>query len=108
MNGVRRAKALVPALYILFLMLPIYWLLNMSFKTTNEILGSFTLWPQNFTVENYEKILTDPTWYMGYVNSLIYVSINTVVSVVVRHRIHRWDLRVGLICQARPVRKQCF
>ena len=29
-------------------MLPIYWLLNMSFKTTNEILGAFTLWPQEF------------------------------------------------------------
>ena len=25
-------------LYILFLMLPIYWLVNMSFKTNNEII----------------------------------------------------------------------
>ena len=38
-----RARFLVPALYIIFLLLPIYWLLNMSFKTTNEILGGFTL-----------------------------------------------------------------
>ncbi len=76
-----RIKWLVPTLYILFLMLPIYGLLSMSFKTTNEILGSFTLWPQDFTLENYRKIFTDPTWYMGYVNSLIYVSINTVISV---------------------------
>ncbi|MGB0706949.1 MAG: carbohydrate ABC transporter permease, partial [bacterium] len=44
---------LIPTVYIVFLMLPIYWLVNMSFKTTNEILGSFTLWPNNFTVENY-------------------------------------------------------
>ena len=79
----RRVTWLVPTLYIIFLMLPIYWLLNMSFKTTNEILGSFTLWPQNFTVENYVKIFTDPTWYMGYVNSLIYVSFNTLLSVAV-------------------------
>jgi ABC-type glycerol-3-phosphate transport system permease component len=41
------------SLYILFLMLPIYWLVNMSFKTTNEILGTFSLWPQNFTLANY-------------------------------------------------------
>ena len=41
-----RLRYLVPFVYILFLMLPIYWLLNMSFKTTNEILGQFTLWPQ--------------------------------------------------------------
>jgi glycerol transport system permease protein len=72
---------IVPALYILFLMLPIYWLVNMSFKTTNEILGSFSLWPQTFTTENYRKIFTDPVWYSGYINSLIYVSMNTVISV---------------------------
>ena len=64
-------------------MLPMYWLVNMSFKTTNEILGSFTLWPNNFTVENYVTIFTDPTWFMGYVNSLTYVTINTVISLLV-------------------------
>ena len=79
----KRFVWLAPTLYILFLMLPIYWLINMSFKTTNEILGSFTLWPNEFTVENYVKIFTDSTWYMGYVNSLTYVLINTVISVVV-------------------------
>ena len=70
----RRYKWLVPSLYILFLMLPIYWLLNMSFKTTNEILGTFSLWPRNFTVENYVTIFTDPTWYNGYFNSLTSVA----------------------------------
>ncbi|WP_306027816.1 carbohydrate ABC transporter permease [Stappia sp. MMSF_3263] len=79
----KRMTRLVPALYILFLMLPIYWLVNMSFKTTNEILGSFTLFPKQFTIENYVTIFTDPTWYMGYVNSLTYVLINTAISVVV-------------------------
>jgi len=79
----KRFKWLVPTLYILFLMLPIYWLLSMSFKHTNEILGGFTLWPRNFTLENYHKILTEPTWYMGYVNSLTYVTINTVLSIAV-------------------------
>ena len=79
----QRLKPLVPALYIVFLMLPIYWLLSMSFKTTNEILGGFSAWPQQFTLDNYRKIFTDRTWYMGYVNSLTYVLINTVISVVV-------------------------
>jgi glycerol transport system permease protein len=64
-------------------MLPIYWLLNMSFKTTNEILGSFTLWPQNFTFDNYIKIFTDSTWYSGYFNSITYVVLNTAISVTV-------------------------
>jgi glycerol transport system permease protein len=77
----RTHKWLVPTLYIVFLMLPIYWLLNMSFKTTNEILGVFSLWPQNFTLDNYKKIFTDPTWYNGYLNSIYYVVMNTVLSV---------------------------
>jgi len=79
----RRLTWLVPTIYIAFLLLPIYWLLNMSFKNTNEILGSFTLWPQVFTFENYRKIFTDPTWYNGYRNSLAYVLMNTVISVTV-------------------------
>jgi glycerol transport system permease protein len=79
----RRFRWLTPTLYILFLMLPIYWLLSMSFKTTNEILGGFSAWPQEFTLENYKVIFTDPTWYSGYINSLIYVSMNTVLSVSV-------------------------
>jgi len=76
-----RLKWLVPTLYIIFLMVPIYWLLNMSFKNTNEILGAFTLWPRNFTFENYREILTNPVWYTGYINSITYVTINTVISV---------------------------
>ena len=76
----KRATWLVPTLYIIFLMLPIYWLLNMSFKTTNEILGGFTLYPHEFTLENYREIFTNPVWYWGYFNSIIYVSLNTVIS----------------------------
>jgi glycerol transport system permease protein len=78
-----KLRWLVPALYIAFLLLPIYWLVSMSFKTTNEILGAFTLWPSRLTLENYAKIFADPAWYGGYINSLIYVAINTVVSVAI-------------------------
>jgi glycerol transport system permease protein len=78
-----RYKYLLPTLYIIFLMLPIYWLVNMSFKTTNEILGTFSLWPIEFTLENYKTIFTDSTWYNGYFNSITYVVMNTVISVIV-------------------------
>jgi len=72
---------LLPTVYILFLLLPIYALVSMSFKSTNEILGGFSLFPQEFTLANYITIFTDPTWYNGYINSLIYVVLNTVISV---------------------------
>ncbi|WP_425441144.1 carbohydrate ABC transporter permease [Ruegeria marina] len=77
------SRAVVMTLYLLFLLLPIYWLLNMSLKTNTEILNEFTLWPRDLTFANYATILTDPAWYMGYVNSLIYVSLNTVISLAV-------------------------
>lgn len=76
-------RSLVPLIYILFLMLPIYWLVAMSFKTTNEILEGFSLFPQTFTLDAYITIFTDPTWYWGYINSIIYVSLNTVISLAV-------------------------
>lgn len=69
--------------YLLFALLPIYWMINMSFKTNEEIVSSFTLFPTNFTWANYATIFTDPSWYMGYVNSLIYVAVNTVISISV-------------------------
>ena len=36
----RSLSWLVPTIYILFLLLPIYWLVNMSFKTNTEITGT--------------------------------------------------------------------
>jgi glycerol transport system permease protein len=76
-------SAIVMVLYLLFLFLPIYWLINMSFKTNTEIVSSFSLWPLDPTIENYVTIFTDPAWYMGYVNSLIYVVLNTMISLAV-------------------------
>lgn len=75
-----RGKWIIPTLYIFFLLLPIYWLVNMSLKTNEEILSVFSLWPQNLTFDNYMVIFTDPSWYSGYINSMIYVSINVVIS----------------------------
>lgn len=76
-----RWKWTIPFVYIIFLLLPIYWLLNMSLKTNDEILSVFTLWPRNLTFDNYMVIFTDASWYSGYINSMIYVSINVVISV---------------------------
>jgi glycerol transport system permease protein len=70
-------------LYLVLLFLPIYWMLNMSLRTNADILGNFSLVPWNPTLANYEKIFTDPAWYSGYINSIIYVSLNTVISLSV-------------------------
>ncbi len=78
-----KARSLILGAYLLALGLPIYWLVNMSFKTNEEITGGVTLWPHAPTIANYHRIFTDPSWYSGYVNSLTYVLINTVLSLAV-------------------------
>lgn len=77
-----RPKMLM-GLYLLFVLLPIYWLLNMSFQSNTEIMGGLTLWPQDFTLEHYGKIFTSSTWYMGYLNSIAYVVMNMFISILV-------------------------
>ncbi len=76
-------KPIALTLFLTFLLVPIYWLVNMSFKTNTEILGGLTLWPKDFTLANYQVIFTDPSWYQGYLNSLTYVSLNTLISLLV-------------------------
>jgi len=80
---INKRKTLGMTAYLLFILVPIYWLLNMSFKRNDEILGALTLWPNDFTFDNYITIFSDPSWYMGYVNSMIYVSINMAITLVV-------------------------
>jgi glycerol transport system permease protein len=81
------AKALAPrvvlGLYVLFLLVPIYWLVNMSLKTNLEISSGMTLWPEAPTLDNYRRIFTDASWYSGYINSLKYVLLNTAISLLV-------------------------
>ncbi|WP_159711370.1 carbohydrate ABC transporter permease [Geminicoccus flavidas] len=78
-----KGRSIALVVYFVFLLLPIYWLVNMSLKTNQEILSGLTLFPREPTLANFHTILTDPSWYMGYVNSLIYVVMNTVISLSV-------------------------
>jgi len=71
------------ALYLVFLLIPIYWLVNMSLKTNAEITTSLTLWPRHLTFDNFKTIFTDQSWYSGYIHSVTYVALNTVISLVV-------------------------
>ena len=42
-GGLMRGRVVVLSLYLLFVALPIYWLVNMSLKTNSEITSSLTL-----------------------------------------------------------------
>ena len=70
-------------LYFLLLLLPIYWMFNLSLRTNADILNEFALYPADPTFANYMKIFTDPAWYSGYINSITYVAMNVVISLSV-------------------------
>jgi glycerol transport system permease protein len=69
--------------YLALLLLPIYWMLNMSLRHNADILTNFSLVPTNVTFANYIKIFTDAAWYSAYINSVVYVTMNTAISVAV-------------------------
>lgn len=72
---------LVPVIYTALLMLPVYWLVTMAFKTNGEIAGRLTLFPEAPTLRHLKLIFTEKAWWMGYVHALIYVCMNVVISV---------------------------
>lgn len=88
-NGASRPRKLLNArniglaIYLLFLALPLLWMLSMSFKPSSEILTSRAFLPKDFTAANYVKIFTDPLWRSSFLTSLSYVAINTVVTLLV-------------------------
>jgi glycerol transport system permease protein len=80
---VNRRFSLVPAVYVALVLLPVWWLLLMSVKANNEIFTTLSFLPRDATFDNYRMIVTDPDWYMGYVNAAIYVVMNVVISLAV-------------------------
>ncbi|MGB7098610.1 MAG: carbohydrate ABC transporter permease [Xanthobacteraceae bacterium] len=81
----RAGSGLLPklgfAVYLVALLLPIYWLINMSLRSNEEIMSALAFWPHHPSLEKYYYILKDPTWVHAFGVSLTYVAINTVISV---------------------------
>jgi len=77
-----RKRTIGLILYLGLLFLPIYWMLNMSLRTNADIMSTFAWYPSDPTIANYMKIFTDSSWYSGYINSIIYVTMNTVISLL--------------------------
>jgi glycerol transport system permease protein len=70
-------------LYAATLMLPILWMFGMSIRPNEDILGRFELFPSRVTFDNYRTFFTDESWYSSYLNSILYTSMNAVMSLIV-------------------------
>ena len=77
-----RTRSICLIAYLVVLLLPIYWMLNMSLRFNGDIMASMELYPTRPTFHNYAQILTDPSWYWGYINSFAYVSINMAICLI--------------------------
>jgi glycerol transport system permease protein len=75
--------SLVPIAFVLFLLMPLYWLVTMAFKTNGEIAGQLTLFPHAPTLQHFTVIFTDRAWWMGYIHAAAYVSLSVIISVSV-------------------------
>ena len=70
-------------LYCVYLLLPLYWLLHTALRSNQDITGRFELIPSQPTLDNFMEIFTNPVWYQAFANSLMYVSINSLLSLAV-------------------------
>lgn len=73
-------RTIALCIYFGFLIVPIYWMVNMSLRMNADIIQNFALYPADMTFHNYINIFTDPTWYLAYAHAIIYVCYNTALS----------------------------
>ncbi|MDG1456501.1 MAG: carbohydrate ABC transporter permease [Pseudoprimorskyibacter sp.] len=78
-----RQRPVIPLVYAIFVFLPLYWLVIISFMTQDEATSGLSFFPKNPTVNNYLYILTDPGWTLGFVNAAIYSGLNVLLSLAV-------------------------
>ncbi len=92
-----KKKTLFLIIYFIALFIPIYWMINTSLKTDNEILKGLTFFPQDLTFENYKEIFISSLWRNSFLNSIIYVCMNVVISLVAAipaaYAFSRWKFR---------------
>ncbi|OAS16716.1 carbohydrate ABC transporter permease [Paenibacillus oryzisoli] len=62
---------------------PFVYMLAVSFSDSTHILkGEITLWPKGFNVEMYKIVLHDPRISSAYINTIRYVLVGTLVSLI--------------------------
>lgn len=93
---------IVVIILLLVTLFPIYWLISLSFRNTEELSGHISLFPQTFTFEHFTRLFTEKNFGGILKNSLICTLFSLVFSlafglasayVMVRSRFHLWIKR---------------
>ncbi|MDR0831313.1 MAG: carbohydrate ABC transporter permease [Bacillales bacterium] len=68
---------------LVILMYPLIYVISASVTTANDVLtGKMILWPTSFSLAGYQKILSYREIWIGFANSIFYVVVGTVVSLI--------------------------
>ena len=74
---------IVSVLVLVSCIYPIYYILILSLNTgLDASRGGIYLWPRAFTLENYQKVLSDPEWMHALLISVLRTVIGTVITVL--------------------------
>ena len=76
-------KGIGVAVLLFIALFPIYWLLAMSIRETDEMRGAIPLFPQSFTTEHFKQLFTSKGFGTAIVNSLQTTFGSLVISLVV-------------------------
>ncbi|HKW69076.1 MAG TPA: carbohydrate ABC transporter permease [Candidatus Dormibacteraeota bacterium] len=75
--------ALFLGMMVAFAMLPLYWMLVVSLKTgKSQLVSGNPWWPENFTVDHYRGLLTDPSFGRLILNTAVVTGMTIVISLV--------------------------
>ncbi len=74
-------KSFIPMLYVGLITVPLYWMVVLSLQSGSA--DELVLLPKNPSLQYYQYILTDPDWYWGYLNAILYVCINVALTITV-------------------------
>ncbi len=79
----RILKGIGVAVLLFIALFPIYWLLAMGIRETDEMRGAIPLFPQSFTTEHFKQLFTSKGFGTAIVNSLQTTFGSLVISLVV-------------------------
>lgn len=75
---------LITALFALVVFIPLWNIVVSSFSDVNAVLGGrVSLWPVDFSLDGYKAVLSNKDVGTGYLNTLAYTFIGTIVNISV-------------------------
>jgi multiple sugar transport system permease protein len=71
------------AFFLIWTLVPLYWIIATSVKTNTEIYSNASLLPRTFTTVHYEQLLIKTPYATYFKNSLIVSALTTAIAIVI-------------------------